>query len=331
MTKTIDVHSHIFLPEAFEDLPERYRRDAPRINETPHGLAYVHIGDEKKGPIPKAFYSLGDRLNEMESENVDMEVLSVYPYTLFYWLDSDKAAYLARRQNDAIAKVVKENQSRFMGLCTVPLQNVAASGVELERAILKLGFIGVEIGTNINGVNLDDPSLDPFFTKAEELDCLVFVHPIRVLGSERMRNYYLSVLVGNPSETSIAAASLMFGGVLERHPNLKFCFAHGGGFIPYQIGRLDRGYEVRHEPGEAVKAPPSSFLDRVFFDTVVYNKSALSFMVSVVGARNMLLGSDSPLDMHDHNIVGKIRNLSSCSEEDKEMILGANLKRLIRF
>lgn len=330
VTRTIDVHSHIFLPEAFEDLPERYRKDAPRISEASGGLVYVDIGGERRGPVPKAFYSLRERFNEMEEENVDMEVLSVYPYTLFYWLDADETANFARRQNDAIARVVKDNRDKFRGLATVPLQSVAAAKEEMERAILKLGLVGVEIGTNVNGMNLDDPSLYPFFERAEELNALILVHPIRVLGQERMRNYYLSVLVGNPSETSIAAASLIFGGVLERYPSLKVCFAHGGGFIPYQIGRLDRGYEVRPEPREMVKARPSSFLGRVYFDTVVYNESALSLLVSAAGAHNILLGSDSPLDMHDHGIVEKIKGLSSCSGEEKEMILGGNLERLVR-
>jgi aminocarboxymuconate-semialdehyde decarboxylase len=146
-----------------------------------------------------------------------------------------------------------------------------------------------------------------------------------------MRSYYLPVLVGNPSEISLAAASMIFGGVLERHRRLKVCFAHGGGFIPYQIGRLDRGYEVRSESRAAARARPSSFLGRVYFDTIVYNESALSFLVSSIGARNILLGSDSPLDMHDHRIVKKVRGLSSCSKKEKEMILGDNIERLVRL
>jgi aminocarboxymuconate-semialdehyde decarboxylase len=331
LAKVVDIHSHVLLPGAFEGIPEKYSKEAPRLAEAPGRQAYVEIGKERRGPVPKAFWSLPERLDEMEREGVDMEILSVFPYTFFYWLSTDSATEFAKRQNDAIAGAVKEYRRSFRGMATVPLQDVSAAIDELERAIRKLGLVGAEIGTNVNGRNLDDPTLDPFFAKAEELGALVFVHPIRAAGLERMRSYYLPVLVGNPSETSLAVASMMFGGVLERHRRLKICFAHGGGFIPYQIGRLNRGYEVRSESRAAAKARPSSFLGKVYFDTIVYDESALSFLVSSMGAHNVLLGSDSPLDMHDHRIVKKVRSLSSCSEKEKEMILGGNIERLVRI
>ena len=329
MVRTIDIHSHILLPEAFAGVPEAFRKDAPRVVEGAGGVTYVQIGDERRGPVPGAFFSPQERADEMEDEGVDIEVLSVFPYTLFYWLSAEAATEFAKRQNDAIAAVIRENRKRFRGFATVPLQDVEAAREELERAIHGLGFVGVEIGTNVNGRNLDDPLLDPFFTKAEELGALVFVHPIRAAGMERMKNYYLAVLVGNPTETTMAAASLLFGGVLERHPGLKVCLAHGGGFLPYQLGRLDRGFEVRSEPRVTARAPPSSLLAKMYFDTIVFNQSALSFLVSSVGPSNVLLGSDSPLDMHDHQIVKKVEALGSCTREEKEMILGKNIERLV--
>ncbi|MGC8622097.1 MAG: amidohydrolase family protein, partial [Caldisphaera sp.] len=279
-------------------------------------------------PIPGAFYTLTDRLKEMRQEGVDMEVLSVYPYTFFYSLEIEEAKTFCRYQNDAISNVVKQYPKHFRGLATVPLQDINEAIIEMERAIKQLHMIGVEIGSNINGKNLDDESLRPFFEKAEKLGALILVHPINVIGIERMSKYYLNILVGNPSDTTLAIASMIFGGVFDEFPNLKICFAHGGGFAPYQVGRFDQGYLVRPEPKKNIQKPPSAYLQKILFDTIVYDEMALKYLIDKVGASNLLLGTDSPLDMHDHALVSKIRNLP-LTNSAKEQILGKNIQRIL--
>jgi len=318
----------VLVPDAFESVPERYSSDAPRLIEKFPDETFVKTGDDVRGPVPRAFYSMPERLNEMTSEGIDVEVISVFPYTFGYQLEVEEAKLFSRCQNDAIHKIAKENPDHFYGFATVPLQDPVEAVKEMERAMGQLHMVGVLMGSNINDMNLDDETLSPFFKRAEELSAFLLIHPINVLGASRMSNYYLPVLVGNPSDTSLAIASMIYGGVFDDFPNLKVCFAHGGGFLPYQLGRLDRGFMVRKEPRKVIDRPPSSYLKNILMDTILYEKRALQFMVDRVGAQNVLLGSDSPLDMHDHDVVAKVRDLG-ITESDKEMILGGNAQRLL--
>ena len=200
----------------------------------------------------------------------------------------------------------------------------------MTRAVKKLGMIGVEIGSNINGKTLDEPSLRPFFKKAEELRTILFVHPnpISSIGRERMSKYSLGLTIGNPADTSLALASLINSGVLKEFPNLKLVFAHGGGFVPYQIGRLDKAYNLRKEETSSTDESPSASLKRVFVDSDVYEEKALQFLISLMGASNVVIGTDSPMDMHDDRMVSKVKALR-LSPESEELILGGNLSKLM--
>jgi aminocarboxymuconate-semialdehyde decarboxylase len=268
------------------------------------------------------------RLADMDAAGVDAQLVCNTPQTFLYNQDPALTAVLAGLQNDAIAKAVAANPKRLIGLATLPMQAPALAADELRRAVRGLGLKGAQIGSNVNGRNLDDPAFEPLWAAANELRAFVMVHPTQVAGAERLGSYYLVNLIGNPLDTTIAAACLVFGGVIERYPGIKFLMVHGGGFVPYQAGRFGHGWRVRSEPQAALKASPDISLDRLFFDTIVHSRPALEFLVSSAGASHVLLGSDYPYDMGTPEGVRQVRALS-LAEADKATILGGAAQALL--
>ena len=325
--KIIDAHAHIFIPEAFEDVPSKYSNDVPKITNLEKNHVKMKIGDKIINNLPLALFSVNDRLQQMNQENIDMQLLSMYPALFFYNLDAEEANLLIQKHNDAILNLTKDYKGYFMGLGTVPLQDVDKAIKELER-IIKLGLVGVEVGSNVNGALLGESKFFPFFETAEKLNALLFVHPSNPIGSEKIKSFKLDVYVGNACDTTLAIASMMFNGMFDKFPKLKIYFAHGGGFLPYQIGRLNDAYLVEENIRKQIHNPPSYYLSKIFVDTVVYDFKALEFLVRQMPIENVLLGSDSPMDMLDKDIVNKIRQLE-ISEEKKEEILGKNVKKLL--
>jgi aminocarboxymuconate-semialdehyde decarboxylase len=257
----------------------------------------------------------------MDAAEVDVQVLSAAPQTYLYDQESSLAAACATLQNDEIAKLVAAHPDRFLGIATLPLQAPQRAADELRRAVRKLGFRGAMIGSNAQDRNLDDPAFEPLWATAAELDALLLIHPYNVAGADRLRSYYLNNLIGNPLDTTIAAACLVFGGVLERHPQLKVLLVHGGGFVPYQAGRWAHGWKVRPEPQVNIKQSPEPWIYRFHYDTILHAKPQLEFLVDSVGASRVLLGSDYPYDMGTGECVRQVRALS-ISEADKAIVLG---------
>ena len=234
--------------------------------------------------------------------------------------------------NDEMAEVVRSRPSRFAAFAYLPLQDPVASAQELRRCVQDLGHVGAIVGTNVNGRHWDDPALAPVLEAAEELQALVFVHPTRIRGADFLGRYHLRNLVGNPLETTLAFSSLVFGGLLDRFPRLRVCLAHGGGYACLGIGRLDHGYSVRPEsspsrPGEAAE-PPSSYLRRIYVDSLVHSDETLALILDRVGADRVFLGTDYPADMGQPDPVAWVRACNTISEEDKQAILGGNFLRL---
>jgi aminocarboxymuconate-semialdehyde decarboxylase len=328
----VDIHTHVIVREAFKDAKRAFPQlPTPKIVQGAKGEEYLVINGEVTGPITRQLYDVEARIKDMDDEGIDIQVLSVVPFTFFYSLDAKTASAVSRAQNVAISKLVDKYPERFIGLATVPLQDVDMAVEELEYAIKDLGLRGVEIGTNCMGKNLDSLELWPLYEKVQELDVPILVHPINPVGTERLQKYYLTNLVGFPFETAIAIASLIFGGVLERFPMLKFCFVHAGGFMPYQIGRLNHGYKVRPELRDSVPKLPSEYLKMMYFDTITHYEPALKYLVTVVGCDNILMGSDYPYDMADPHPVITVRKLTWLSEEDKSKILGENAVRIFKI
>lgn len=325
-SRVIDIHAHM-IALGGPETEGKYKEIMPYLSRDLNGKEVIMVNGQARG-LPEQLYKPELTLREMDKTGVNIQALSIMP--LFnYDLDPELGIGYSRMQNNAIAKVVKEHPERFIGLATVPLQSPKEAVKELERAIKELSFRGVEIGNEVNGKNLDWPELWPFYERVEELGAFILCHPSNAPGAERMPKYHLVNLVGFPAATSLAIASVIFGGVLEDFPGLKFCFAHAGGFAPYQRGRWEHGYEVRAECREFIKKPPSEYFRLLSFDTITHYSPALEYLIKTVGSDHVLLGSDSPFDMADASPVATVERLDSISSVDKEKILGGNASRLL--
>jgi aminocarboxymuconate-semialdehyde decarboxylase len=326
--KTIDCHSHVLTEETMALLAKEAPKLAPKLTPIDAGNAMLDVAGVAYRPFPRGGFDIEHRFADMDAAEVDVQVLSATPQTYYYDQEASAAAACAALQNDQIAKLVKAHPGRFMGIATLPIQAPQRAADELTRAVRTLGLRGTMIGSNAMGKNLDDPSFEPLWAAAESLGALVIVHPNNVAGADRLRSYYLNNLIGNPLDTTIAAACLVFGGVLERHPKLKLLLVHGGGFVPYQAGRWVHGWHVRGEPKVNIKQSPEPYLDRFFYDTILHARPQLEFLVSSVGAARVLLGSDYPYDMGTGECVRQVKALS-VPDADKERMLSGNLMRLL--
>jgi len=300
---------------------------APRLMAIDADFAVLDVAGTAYRPFSRGGFDIERRFADMDAAEVDIQVLSATPQTYFYDQDPDLAATCAALQNDQIAKLVKTHPERFLGIATLPMQAPERAIDELRRAVCTLGLRGTMIGSNVQGKNLDDPALEPLWTEAAALGAFVLVHPVNVAGVERMRSYYLNNLIGNPLDTTIAAACLVFGGVLERHPKLNVLLVHGGGFVPYQAGRWVHGWQVRGEPKVNVKQSPQPWLDRLYYDTILHAQPQLEFLVGWAGATRVLLGSDYPYDMGTGECVRRVKALL-VPDDEKEAVLNKNATRL---
>ena len=326
--RTIDVHAHVLSEEMMRRLQREAPAIAPRLSEVDAEGAVLQVAGITQRPYPRGGWDLERRLRDMDAHGVDMQVVSVLPQTFLYDQDPSLTAAFSAIQNEQIAAFVAAMPDRFLGIGTVPLQAPELAAAELRRAMRDLGLRGLMIGSHVEGRNLDDPELEPVWAAAAELGAFILVHPQKVAAGDRLGSYYLKNLIGNPLETSIAAASLVFGGVLERHPTLKFCFSHGGGFIPYQAGRLIHGWSVRPEGKKSLQVSPEASLHRLYFDTILHFDAALTFLVEAFGASHVLLGSDYPFDMGMFDCVRHVRELP-IPEADRRTILGSGARTLL--
>jgi aminocarboxymuconate-semialdehyde decarboxylase len=268
-------------------------------------------------------------LHEQDKAGVDMVVLTPWSSLFRYEANLEDSLQANRVQNDALAGLAADHGSRVAALGTVPLQDSNTAVAELKRAMHELGLLGVEIGTNINGVYLGDPQFRPFWAAAEELGAVIFIHPVPGLGGPTNKEYYLWNAYANPAETALTAAHMILSGLLAEHPQLKICLAHGGGHLPYQIGRLDRAYQVRPETRRRISAPPSTYLKKLYFDTVTHSAAALAYLIDLVGVEQVLMGSDYPFDMGYERPAELVQQLPGLSEAGKQAILGGNAQRLL--
>jgi aminocarboxymuconate-semialdehyde decarboxylase len=327
--QTIDSHTHILTEEAMRLLAKQSPKVAPVLKGRGTPQATLEIdGRVVQDPMPSEIWDVDLRLRDMDANDVDVQVLSPTVFTFFYGQEPALALACAAIQNEEIAAVVKRKPDRFIGLGSVPLQAPEQAADELRRSMTKLGLRGAMIGTNVNGHNLDDPMLAPFWTAAEELSAFLFIHPHGGAFGERLDSYYMKNFVGLPFDTTIAAACLVFGGVLERHPRLKICLSHGGGFVPYQAGRFQHAYDVRPEAKVNLPNGPSASIGRLYYDTILHSKSALEFLVSEAGADRVLLGSDYPFDMGNLDCVARVR-AASIDPASRDLILGGYAKSVL--
>jgi aminocarboxymuconate-semialdehyde decarboxylase len=326
--RTIDIHAHILAEDTMALMRKEAPQIGPRLERVDDDFAVLTVAGSPYRPFPRGGWDMAKRLADLDAAGIDVQVVSNTPQTFLYGQDASLAAALAALQNDQIAKAVAANPQRLMGIATLPMQAPELAARELERAMRKLGLRGAHIGSNVNGRNLDEPALEPLWAAADALDALIMVHPTQVAGAERLEAYYLRNLIGNPLDTTIAAAALVFGGVIERFPRIRFLMVHGGGFVPYQAGRFSHGWQVRPEPQVRLKSPPEASLARLYFDSILHGRPALEFLVATAGPARVVLGSDYPFDMGTLECVRQVRALS-IPEADKATILsGAALALL---
>lgn len=319
----IDLHCH-FVPPAIVD---RIVSDDGAHSITITEDERVSFADKRSTQKwPRGMRDLTDRLERMDAQGVDLQIVSAWMDFSATELPAEDGAWLARGLNELTMDAIAPHGDRFRAMGAVPLQAPELAAEELRYALGELGMVAVEIATTLGTSELDDPGLAPFWSAAEELDALVLVHPInQSVGFERLsRSYFLDNIASNPAEATVAAANLIFGGVLVKHPRLKICLTHGGGFLPYQIGRLDRGYEGKPEvTAVSVDSPPSTFLRRFYYDTVLHSPEALRFLVERVGADRVVLGSDYPFPMGDPEPVATVLK-SALDDATTAGLLGGN-------
>ncbi len=333
----IDPHAHIAPQKFIADVRAGKFGSAITIEQSPKWEVLISkgtvLGKERTdvNPLPKEVFDIEMRLEHMKAMGVDRQILSVVPPTMYYGLDAGLNKEIASAFNDALADLAKKMPDKFSCMATVPLQDPQAAADELGRAV-GLGHIGVEIGSNVAGKNLDDRGLDVFWEKVVSLDVPVFIHPIDVVGADdRIKDYYLRNFIGNPLDTTIAAACLIFGGVLDRFPNLKFLLAHMGGYTPWIRGRWQHGYGEREEPKVHGAKAPEECLGKFYYDTIIHNPECFEFGVKTLGVDNVLYGTDYPFDMGLLGPAKEIPGLSRLSASDQEKILSANAKKLYKI
>ena len=326
-TRAIDIHAH-FVPEEYLRLIEAEGEPyGVRLRSGPNGPMIV-VGQAMIGPITPHYHNLEVRLKSMDRQKVKVHALSLNP-PMVYWADGALGIRLAGIVNDAMAEATRVYPDRFVALATLPMQDPEAAVSELNRAVTELGCRGIYLGTDVSGKELTDPSFLPVFERAHALAVPIFLHPLNVIGSQRLTNYYLHNLLGNPFDTAVAAANIVFSGLLDRFPKLQICLPHAGGAFPYLIGRLNRGWKVRQEC-RALKKPPSSYLRRFTYDTISHAPESLDYLIKLVGVDRVMLGSDFCFDMGYDRPV-KVVTALKLSRAEQEKILRGNAARMLRL
>jgi aminocarboxymuconate-semialdehyde decarboxylase len=340
----IDLHTHI-LPRDWPDLDAKYGYSGfVRVEHYKRCHARMMIGDYVFREITANVWDPKRRIQEMDRDGISMQVLSTVPVMFSYWAKPRDALDLSRRLNDHIAKVVRDYPKRFIGLGTIPMQDPDLAAAELERCVRELGLRGAQIGTHVDAnphsgridtLNLDNASLQPVWSMAEQLDAAIFVHPWDMLGKERMPKYWLPWLVGMPAETCVAICSMIFGGVFERFPKLRVAFAHGGGAFPFTVGRIEHAFHVRPDLMAAENdINPRRYLAqgsapaRFYVDSLVHDPDALRLLLKLLGPRRVAFGSDYPFPLGEPQ-PGKLIESMKLPAKVKKQVFADNVREFL--
>lgn len=331
----IDVHAHLY-PEAYMNaVAEAEGRYPVGVRTRPDGSRYLWFEGIEYWTYAQAFHDVELRLRELDAASVDVQVLSLGP-PMVYWAEPELGLRLCRIYNDAIAAVTRAHPDRFVAFIALPLQEPVLALDELERCAGDPGVRGVGIGTSVAGRQLDDRALSPVYERIQAMELPVFVHPVSPCGSGEIHDYRLDITLYFPFETTVAAARLVLGGVLEAFPRLRICLAHLGGALPYLKERLDLGWQVQqkfHARGVAIARPPSHYLSRFYLDNLAYSETAyadtaLLCALACVGSDQILVGSDAPFPVGQlRRSVEFIRRCEFLTEAERGKILGGNAAR----
>jgi aminocarboxymuconate-semialdehyde decarboxylase len=327
--KVIDIHCHLATP-ASRSLVEAHRR--------PEHQPYDYfMGEDSKEQNKVMFRRIAEQLTQPEARietmdrmGVDVQGLATFVSEYFYWAPARVSAEAARIQNDNLADVAAGNPDRFVALgATVPLQDTDLAIAEMDRAVDELGFKGLQVGGTVDGRNLDEPQFRPFWAAVEAKGIPVILHPSGYPEGNRLGDYFLTNCIGNPLETMVAATRMIFGGVFEDHPELRLVLVHGGGYLPFYCSRADHTWEMRPETRVKIPDhPPSHYMKRLFYDTVVFQPLYLRHLIEIVGIERVMLGTDYPFDMSETDPRGLIAATDGLSDEDRRALSGDNAARV---
>ena len=320
----VDIHCHLsigaadeIIKEAIPEPPDPFPFSSPASNAV-MGKLFVKIGPKLNG--------VDERLKDMDALGVDVQAISPSPGQYYYFAPPDVGRKVARTINDGMAAAVARHPDRLVGMGTVPLQNTQMAIEEMRRCVKELDLRGIEINSHVNGRELAEDEFRPFFAAAEELGVLLFLHPLGFTHGHRLSEHYLNNIIGNPIESTIALSHLIFGGVLDAHPGLKLCVAHGGGYLPAYWGRMDHAFRAREDCRQHITREPSSYLRQIWLDTLVFDKDELDSLVHTHGPDKLCLGTDYPFDMAEPDPLGFHDRLD---EGTKAKILGLNAAALL--
>lgn len=328
MASVIDIHAHLVVEESREAL--KAAADKGTVGASAKNQGGIGISQEQ-AEREAVLSDPVKRIEDMDKIGVDVSALSPAPPRGFYEADANLSMTVARLINDRAAEIVKTYPDRFVSMGVAPLHHAGNSITEMERAVGDLDLRGIRFPTEINGMELSDPFLEPFWDAAEQLGTMIYVHPQGFTHPQRLKPYYMTNVVGNPLETTLAMSHLIHSGVIARHPNLKFYFAHGGGFMPFYVGRFDHAWREREECRENTEVPPSTFLPNMWFDTVVFRAEQIRTLVDMVGAEHVMLGTDRPYDMGEPDPVALVNEVKGLSDAERKIIMGGAAKALLKM
>lgn len=328
-TKRIDVHSHVLPRELIELIRQRPRDYLMRVEG--EGSQEKFVRDDRHGtPIYAEFFDADAKVEGMDRKGIDISLLSVTPVVFFYWLAADAGLAACRVMNDGIARMAAARPDRLRGMATLPMQNTDAAIAELERVVREHGFRSIELGCRVQGQLLSDDKFRPVLKRAQELGVFIFTHPY-IAGDlpADLDCYYLGNTVAMPFDTALMAAHLMFSGALDELPALKIILAHGGGYLPYQIGRLAHGYKVRKEARAKSATSPRDLLRRFYFDALTHDAAALRYLIEKAGADRVTIGTDAPFDMAEDDPLAVIDAVPGLTAAQRDRIYGLNALELL--
>ncbi len=321
----VDIHCHLGIPAADAIVQAKYPGPPPGINDFTSPKT-MEVNRAQFAAIVRTLNTLDTRLADMDRLGIDMQAISPSPGQYFYFTDADTGREAARAVNDGMAAAVAQYPDRLVGMGTVPLQDTRLAIEEMRRCVNELDLRGIEISSNVNGTDFHAEALRPFWAAAEALGVLIFIHPLGFTEGRRLSEYYFNNLIGNPLESTLAIGHLIFGGVLDAYPGLRICVAHGGGYLPGYWGRMDHGWRARGDCSEHCRHEPSSYLRKLWLDTLVFDGDELDSLVRTHGADRLCLGTDYPFDMSEPDPIGFHGRLS---EDDRAKILGLNAAGLL--
>lgn len=326
--RIIDGHRHVMCLEAHTLAVGLDPAKANSMAGVSEASAMVNL--QKAPEWIRKMTDIEEHIADMNAADIDTGVIWPPPPGFYYWAEPSAGSEMARMVNENTAQAVRSHERNLVGLASVPLQDTDRARAELRHAVNNLGLSGVAIASNVNGLGLDEECFLPFFEEAASLDVPIFIHPDSPPDDERLKDYYLVNFVGYPMDSTLAACQLVFGGVLDRYPNLKICLVHAGGALPFLLGRLEHGQSVRPEAREKCAHPFTHYLKHFYVDSVTFNREILRFVLSIMPEGHVFMGTDYPFDMADPDPVASVRNALPDDAASFERVLGGNLARLLK-